>query len=134
MDLLNAKLLINEKIKFFLFHVSMLSHGIMWFQVLNGELPGGFVKKLYFKISVNIYLFKFNNRNTWKRCEICSNLTIKISERRHWCCSGVLINFEHIYTFSSVSVVDFEQVNVTRVMHERVKIFHVKSFLVRCLF
>ena len=26
---------------------------------------------------VNIYLFKVNNRNTRKRCEICSNLTIK---------------------------------------------------------
>ena len=25
----------------------------------------------------NIYLFKFNNRNTRKRCEICSKLTIK---------------------------------------------------------
>ena len=28
--------------------------------------------------SGNIYLFKFNNRNTRKRCEICSKLTIKI--------------------------------------------------------
>ena len=26
----------------------------------------------------NIYLFKVNNRNTWKRCEICLKLTIKI--------------------------------------------------------
>ena len=25
----------------------------------------------------NIYLFKVNNRNTKKRCEICSKLTIK---------------------------------------------------------
>ena len=30
----------------------------------------------------NIYLFKFNNRNTRKRCEICSKLTIKTLERR----------------------------------------------------
>ena len=29
-----------------------------------------------------IYLFNVNSRNTRKRCEICSKLTIKISERR----------------------------------------------------
>ena len=44
----------------------------------------------------NIYLFKVNNRNTRKRCEIFSKLTIKTPEwRRHR--SGVLIvNFENI--------------------------------------
>ena len=31
----------------------------------------------------NIYLFKINDKNTGKRCEICSNLTIKTPERRH---------------------------------------------------
>ena len=31
----------------------------------------------------NIYLFKFNNRNTRKRCEMCSKLTIKTPERCH---------------------------------------------------
>ena len=35
----------------------------------------------------NIYLFKVSNRNTSKRCEICSKLTIKTSE---------VINFEHV--------------------------------------
>ena len=30
----------------------------------------------------NFYLFKVNNRNTPKRCEICSKLTIKTPERR----------------------------------------------------
>ena len=41
----------------------------------------------------NMYLFKVNNRNTKKKCEICSNLTIKIPE----CCSSVfIVNFEHI--------------------------------------
>ena len=30
----------------------------------------------------NIYLFKVNNRNTRKRYEICSKLTIKTPERR----------------------------------------------------
>ena len=30
------------------------------------------------------YMFKVNNGNTRTRCEICSKLTIKIPERRHW--------------------------------------------------
>ena len=42
---------------------------------------------------VNIYLFKVNNRNTSKTCEICSKLTIKAP-------------------FSCVFIVNFEQVNV----------------------
>ena len=42
-------------------------------------------------------MFKVNNRNTSKRCEICSKLIIKSPERRHWRLSGVfIINFENI--------------------------------------
>ena len=45
----------------------------------------------------NIYLFKFNQRNTRKRCELCSKLTIKTPDRHQWRRSGVFIaNFEHI--------------------------------------
>ena len=43
----------------------------------------------------NIYLFNVNNRNTRKRYEICSKLTTKTPFS------------------SSVSIVDFEQVNVS---------------------
>ena len=44
-----------------------------------------------------IHLLKVNNRNTRKRIEICSKLTIKTPERRHWRHSGVIIvNFEHV--------------------------------------
>ena len=43
----------------------------------------------------NIYFFKVNNRNTEKRCDIYSKLTIKTPERRQ---------------FFSFSIVDFEQV------------------------
>ena len=47
-----------------------------------------------------IYLLKVNNRNTGTRCEICSKLTIKTPERRHWrfkpCCSASVVNFEHV--------------------------------------
>ena len=45
----------------------------------------------------NIYLFKVNNRNTRKTCEMCSKLTMKTPERRRWRLSGVfIVNFEHI--------------------------------------
>ena len=45
----------------------------------------------------DIYLFKFNKRNTRKRCEICLKLTIKTPKRCHWRRSGVfIVNFEHI--------------------------------------
>ena len=44
-----------------------------------------------------IYLLKVNNRNNRTRCEICSELTIKIPERRQWRRSGIfIVNFEHI--------------------------------------
>ena len=48
-------------------------------------------------------------------CEICSKLTIKIPERRQSRRSSIFgVNFEHIlHLFSSVSIVDFEQVNVS---------------------
>ena len=43
------------------------------------------------------YMFKDNNRSTRTRCEICSKLTIKTPERRHWRRSVFfIVNFEHI--------------------------------------
>ena len=45
----------------------------------------------------NIYLLKVNNRNTRKRSEICSKVTIKTPERRQWRRSGVfIVNFKYI--------------------------------------
>ena len=42
-------------------------------------------------------MLKVSNRNTRTRCEICSKITIKTPERRHWRRSGVFnVNFEHI--------------------------------------
>ena len=38
---------------------------------------------------VGIYMFQVNDRNTRTRCKICSKLTIKTPERRHWRRSGV---------------------------------------------
>ena len=50
-------------------------------------------------ILANIYLFKFNNRNTRKRYEKCWNLTIKTTELRQWCNSDVLLTLNGVYTF-----------------------------------
>ena len=47
--------------------------------------------KLQEKTIPDIYLFKFNNRNNRKRCQICPKLTIKIPARRHWLRPGVFI-------------------------------------------
>ena len=48
------------------------------------------------KNPVNIYLFQVN-RDARKMCEICSKLTIKTPEQRHWRRYGVfIVNFEHI--------------------------------------
>ena len=51
-------------------------------------------------IPANICLFKVNNRNTRKRCELGSKLTIKKPERRPWRHSVVfIVNFDHISQF-----------------------------------
>ena len=42
-----------------------------------------------------IYLFKVNNRNTRKRCVICSELTIKTAERH----LGI-VKFEHVHSIN----------------------------------
>ena len=42
-------------------------------------------------------MFKVNNKSTRARCEVCSELTIKIPEQRHLRRSGIfIVNFEHI--------------------------------------
>ena len=46
----------------------------------------------------NIYLLKVNNKNTKKRCEKYSKLTLKAPEKRHWCYSSVFIaNIFHTF-------------------------------------
>ena len=85
---------------------------VNWFILMaSGVSNTKNTKHIYFQcfqeLPANIYLFKINNRNTRKRCEICSKLTIKSPERRHW----LTLNIFH--TFFCVSVVNFEQVNVS---------------------
>ena len=55
-------------------------------------------------LPAKIYLFKVNDRNARKRFEICSKLTMKTPERRHW--------RHFVVSISNVSNVEFEQVNV----------------------
>ena len=43
-----------------------------------------------------VYLFKVNNRNTGKRGEICTKLTVKTPERRQRRSDVFIVNFEHI--------------------------------------
>ena len=72
----------------------------------------------HYHYRANIYLLiTANNRNTRKRSEICSKITINTPERSQWRRSRVfIVNFEHIsHFFFSVSIVDFEQVNVSGV-------------------
>ena len=52
-----------------------------------------------FKPSRDFYLLKTNNRSTKRRCKICSQLTRKTSEQRHWHRPGVFVSFEHISHF-----------------------------------
>ena len=55
----------------------------------------------------NISILKVNNRNTSKRCEICLKWTMKTPERYF------IINFWADFSrFSSVSIINFVQVNV----------------------
>ena len=66
-------------------------------------MTSGFVFKDFVAIHskliypAGIYLLKVNSRNTRARCDVCSKLTIKTPERRHWLRSSVfIVNFEHI--------------------------------------
>ena len=67
---------------------------------------------VYNALPAVVYLLKVNKRNTITRCEICSKLTIKTSERRHWGRSDVfIVNFEHISHLALVFyIVNFEHV------------------------
>ena len=51
----------------------------------------------------NIYLLNVNTKSSKRRCEICSKLSIKTSDRCNWRCCGVFtVNFEHIPHLSLV--------------------------------
>ena len=58
-------------------------------------------------------MFKVNNRNSRKSCEISSKLTIKIPQYVNYIVSGVfMVSSERISHLSQVFIIDFEQINV----------------------
>ena len=76
-----------------------------------GDLASQMLNEASTTCLADIYLLKANNRNTRTRCEICSKLTIKIPERRHWRRSSIfIVNFEHFTPCSSVTIDNFEHV------------------------
>ena len=51
-------------------------------------------------LPAGIYMFKVNDGNTRKLCEIGSKLRIKTPEQRHWCHSGIfMLNLNRFHTF-----------------------------------
>ena len=58
---------------------------------------GHFSRRVLVSTPAKIYQLKVDNGNTKKMHEICSKLTVKTPERRHWRCSIVfVVNFENI--------------------------------------
>ena len=66
---------------------------------MNKTVVESFLNVYSVMITLYIYIYKVNDRNAKKRCEIFSKLAIKTLERRQWHRFGVCI-------------VDFKQVNV----------------------
>ena len=67
----------------------------------NKETYFKYTSKVYLKrtssIPAKIHLFKFNNRDTRKRCDTSLKLTIKTPVRSHWRRSSVfIVRFEYI--------------------------------------
>ena len=73
-------------------------------------------------------MFNVINRNSRKRCEICSMLTIKTLERRQRRSGVFIVNFNIFTTCSTVTIVNFEQVNVA--WNDNDLIFMTKKCLV----
>ena len=60
-------------------------------QVLQTKWPTKYAAQLKFACS------KSTTESFKKKCEICSKVTVKTTERRHWRRTGVcIVNFEHI--------------------------------------
>ena len=58
----------------------------------------------------NLYLFKTNNRNLSKRCEVCSKLRNNVV---NVVLVFSLLTLNILHTFYSVSIVDFKHVDVS---------------------
>ena len=68
-------------------------------------------------------MFKFDNKNPKKRCEICSKLTIKTTEQRKWLqwrLVFLLLTLIYFTLFSSFSIGDSEQVKASWILDFKV--------------
>ena len=91
--------MLSKLLNFYLPKIIKKRYVFCWFQrwkTLINSLSSGLTSHLSHLLSkeinpTDIYLFKFNNGNTRKRCEICSKLTIKTPKRRQRRRSGVLL-------------------------------------------
>ena len=84
------------------------------------------------KDPANKYMFKVSNKITRKWSELCLKLTRKTSEWRRWRSDVFIVNFKHIFAhFSSVSTVEFEQVNVrcNKTTQRNVRVFFVHTII-----
>ena len=57
----------------------------------------------------NNYLFKDNNGNIWKRCDICSQLIIKTPQLHYRRSDVLIVNFEHISNLFLFLLLTFNQ-------------------------
>ena len=98
----NGKQNDSHKIKallfFFTFHLLHLSRRSLF--IFFPKRAGSIFINLAYK-----YMTKLNKRNSKERCDICSNLALKIPD---------CLNFKYtvLPTFSSASFVDFDKVNI----------------------
>ena len=113
----------------------LISHIILW---SNSLFPVSCKKNLREKISMysrhfvlpypaGSYMFKVNNRNTRTMSEICSKLPIdtrKTPMTSFWCLYCVL--WTYLTPCSSVSIINFEQINTGRVRN----ILKVEIFII----
>ena len=60
--------------------------------------------------SYHLFVHSQKFKNTRRRCEKCSKLTIKTPERRQW---HLYISHQYFTPFSSVSIVELKLVNVS---------------------
>ena len=77
----------------------------------------------------NIYFFKFNKSNTRKSYEIYSKITIKTAERRHAVLVFLLLILSIFPTFFQCFIVDFEQVNFSWGLIQKINPIQAVSFL-----
>ena len=75
----------------------LLSNPVIWWFLPLKMIEYWILLSILNHIPANIYRYKINNRNTRKKFEVCSKLTIKTLEWRSWRPSGIFVfNIEHL--------------------------------------